>query len=88
MQGCFCDERAHTCGAALQSLQGEESRVGLRGTEEEVEPTQRNPTAVLMDQVMIILYGENTFNRTPFIPNFGTGKMACGGRKQTNDTRN
>lgn len=41
-----------------------------------------------MDQVMIVLYGESMSYRTPFIPNFGTGKKVCGGRKQTNDTGN
>lgn len=88
MQGCSRDEHTHTCGTALQSLQGEESRAGLRGTEEEVEPTQRNPTAVLMDQVTIHTVWREHVLQDPFIPNFGTGKMVCGGRKQTKDTGN
>lgn len=70
MQDCSRDERTHPCGTALQALQGE-SHGGLRGTEEGVRATQRGPTAVLMDQVMVVLCGENMFYRTPFIPNFG-----------------
>lgn len=88
MQGCSCDEHTHTCGTALQPLQGEESRVRLRGTEGEVELTRRYPPAGRRDQVMVTLDRESMSYRTPFIPNFGTGRMICGGGKQTDDVGN
>lgn len=78
VQGRSCDECTHTCGAALQSLQGEEESHGEGGLWRRAVLHKGTPRARPVLRLIFMLYGENVCHSTPFRPNVELAGRSAG----------